>query len=763
MNKAITDGLVLMPPAFEDGLDVWSSGDGTAGTPTYDGAVNAALVAADQDFGGCLELLKAQTTQQVRWMGQVPVVPGCYLRVRVRVKAVSGNLPAVRIAATPVDAGGAAISGLPMSAAPVTLSSYGEVVTVEAIFGGGARSGVDMVWGTQPVFAHVGLDLTGPDGGTIRIDDIEVEDATAVFQRTMMDWVDVRDYGAIGDGVTDDTDAFEAADAAAVGRVVLVSAGTYHLADHVTFESPVRFEGTVSMPTDKRLTLTQNYDLPTYIDAFGDELEAFKRALAVLFNFSDHAGLDMCGRRIEIDAPIDVQAAVSNKTTHAIRKVIRNGEILASASSNWDTESFGSDGTYSTSNPLQLSGVANVANIPVGSLVEGLGVGREVYVLDKNVGAQTLTLSKPLFDAVGTQPYTFKRFKYLLDFSGFDSISRFVIADVDFRCEGVASAVMLPPSGLIFHLRDCFFTKPRDRGITSIGTGCQGMLVDRCQFLSNEQSMNAQDRESIGLNTNANDVKLRDNRAARMGTWAVVGGSGSIISGNHFFQGDDVANGVRQAGLVLTQSNVKTLVAANYVDNCFIEWTNEHDDEPDHNNELSFGGLTVSDNTFTANDVAPWFRWFVVKPHGSGHYIQGLNMSGNVFKALDGNVDRVEDIDTTYASLDLGRMRNVNVTGNTFNGVSQWITNPVSLEFEQLAFQPVWTCEFGGFLPFGGRARRVESVVAEGDVLNSSLQRLYALPTVETEQGAAKDEIELNWPEGCRGKVFVTARMDNPT
>jgi len=31
MNKAITDGLVLMPPAFEAGLDVYSSGDGTPG------------------------------------------------------------------------------------------------------------------------------------------------------------------------------------------------------------------------------------------------------------------------------------------------------------------------------------------------------------------------------------------------------------------------------------------------------------------------------------------------------------------------------------------------------------------------------------------------------------------------------------------------------------------------------------------------------------------------------------------------------------
>jgi hypothetical protein len=29
MNTAISDGVLLMPPAFAIGLDVWSSGDGT--------------------------------------------------------------------------------------------------------------------------------------------------------------------------------------------------------------------------------------------------------------------------------------------------------------------------------------------------------------------------------------------------------------------------------------------------------------------------------------------------------------------------------------------------------------------------------------------------------------------------------------------------------------------------------------------------------------------------------------------------------------
>ena len=105
-----------------------------------------------------------------------------------------------------------------------------------------------MPWGTDPTYAHVGLDLTGATGGIIRIDDIVVEDLTSAFHRDMMAMVDVRDYGAIGDGTTDDTAAFEAANAAADGRTVLVSAGTYLLSGGMVFTERVRFEGTVTMP-----------------------------------------------------------------------------------------------------------------------------------------------------------------------------------------------------------------------------------------------------------------------------------------------------------------------------------------------------------------------------------------------------------------------------------------------------------------------------------------------------------------------------------
>ncbi len=175
MNVSITQGLDLMPPVFADGLSVWSSGNGTPGSATYDGAVNAAYVPSDQHFGGCIELLKTDATQKLRWMGQTPVLPGTYLRITARVKAMSGIFPQVRVAGYALNASGGHVTGLTEVAASTTLDTYGEVVTVTGIVGTGNRTGVDMSWPTAAK-GHFGIDLVGGSGGIVRVDDIVIED-----------------------------------------------------------------------------------------------------------------------------------------------------------------------------------------------------------------------------------------------------------------------------------------------------------------------------------------------------------------------------------------------------------------------------------------------------------------------------------------------------------------------------------------------------------------------------------------------------------
>lgn len=760
MNKAITEGVVFMPTPFANGLDVWSSQNGRPGDDTYDAAANAAYVPADQDFGGCMELQKTQSTQKLRYMGETPLLPGCYIRVRARVKAISGNLPNVRIAGYPAQANGAQVSGLTVSGPTVTLTSYGEIVEVAAIIGPGNRTGVDMVWGTEPVFAHLGLDLTGSNGGVVRVDDLVFEDITSVFLSDMLATVDVRDFGAVGDGTTNDSAAFEAADDAADGREIVVSEGTYRLNSNVTINSRIRFEGTVTMPDTAILSLTKNFELGTYIDAFGNEEQAFRKAFQALLNNADHESLDLGGRRISISGPIDMQAAVNNKDSYAQRRHIANGQFYAEGTTVWDPDVYTSQATYSSSNDGRLTNVTNVANIPVGAHITGNGVGREIYVRSKNVSAGEITLSQPLGAATGTQTFTFTRYKYMLDFSGFEQLISMSFSDVEFQCNNKASGVMLAKTGNVFQVRDCYFTRPKHRALTSIGYGCQGMLVDRCQFISSEGGVAAQDRISIAITANANDVKIRNNRASQFRHFCILSGSNTVVSGNHFFQGDGQPNGVRLAGLVLTLKSCNATIVGNYVDNCFIEWTNERDVSPDFTGGFGFSGLSITNNVFLCGDLIPSFAWIVVKPYGTNHILNGLNVTGNLFRCVDGNIDRCEKIDTTYADMNYGGMKKVYFANNTFNNVEYRTENPAVVTHDQNSEASTWQISGADILAFGGEARRVDALVATEKITNSGNTAQWGSPYVKGGQGPNNNRVDVFWETAVKGKVNVTMRMD---
>lgn len=763
MNIAITNGLVLMPPAFRGGLNAWSMTNGTPGSATWASADNGALVPADQDFGTCLEVMKQQTTTSIRFMGETPMIPGVYLRISARIKAVAGALCSARIAGWAGNGSRAHVDDLAEVGPTVPLTAYGEVVEISAIVGVGSRQGVDMAWGTAPVYGHFGLDLVGANGGAFRIESIRIEDVTAAFIPSLIDWVDVRDFGARGDNVTNDRAAFVAADNAANGGSILVPEGTFFISGDLGINSPIRFKGTIRTPVETRISFLQSFDFPTYADAFGDETLGMKKALQALFGYTDHVSLDLCGRRVDLVEPLVVGVLAPSLTGFSNRRVISNGSLSAKPGTAWDTGKWTSTATYDPAQPLRLSNVANVAAIEVGSRVIGNGVGREVYVNAKDVAARTLTLSQALYGGAGTRSYNFERYRYLFDFSGVEQLSRLNFVDLDLNCEGIASGIMLPPKGDMIALRDCYVTKPRDRGITSIGRGCQDMLVDRCQFLSNEMDLPAQQRTTIAINVNAKDVKVRDNRFVRFAHFMVADGGGHIISGNHWFQGDGSGEGLRYAGLVLTQPNAQTTINGNYIDNASIEWTNEHSAEPNFTgSEFSFGGLTINGNTCLCSNTAAWFTWLTVKPYGTGHFIHGLTVTSNVFKALYGDIDRIERVDTSIADLNYNNMRNLQFEGNTFNGVKSYVSNPLMLQHNQTSAATAWTLPVIEGLPFKGWAKSIQSVIAETAITNSAGTRVDATPWVQVEVGTSRRQIRLNWPSAVKGRVCVYARMDRP-
>ena len=140
----------------------------------------------------------------------------------------------------------------------------------------------------------------------------------------------------------------------------------------------------------------------------------------------------------------------------------------------------------------------------------------------------------------------------------------------------------------------------------------------------------------------------------------------------------------------------------------------------------------------------------------------GFTCAGNTFKSINGNIDRVETVDNSIANLDFGRSRHVAFEGNTFNGIDQPTINPVTLEFIQASDATGWTLDASGYLPFGGWARNVTSVVTEGAITNISGTGIFAQPYATTNYGASNNLVQLAWPEACKGKVIVTTRMDNP-
>ena len=186
MNTAKTNNFRLPPPPFQDGLQVWSSGDDTANSDSYHNAANAALAPVDQDFGSCLELLKTTGEQRLRHMGKTPFSPGRHLKITARVKVISGNFPSVQIAGWAGTTGDVNLPWVTQAGPLTELEDYGNVVEVSAIVGSDQRPEVDMVWGTTALYGHFGLNLKDKNGGLLRIDDLVIEDVTELYFKTFL-------------------------------------------------------------------------------------------------------------------------------------------------------------------------------------------------------------------------------------------------------------------------------------------------------------------------------------------------------------------------------------------------------------------------------------------------------------------------------------------------------------------------------------------------------------------------------------------------
>ena len=662
MDKTIAQNVELMPPPFSDGLNVWSRQNGVPGSATYANSNSAQILLTDPDFDECLEIVTTQSPQKLRFTGQTPFTPGCYLRVSARIKVVSGVLPDLEIAGFPINSSGNVVTGVVTKGGSIAATQYDQIIEVSAIFGSGDRPGVDCVWGLEPVHAHFGVNIVGAaSGASVRVESIRIEDVTSAFLRVSMDWVDVLDYGARGDGVFDNKDAFEAADAAANGREVLVPEGDFFVGNSVSLASQFRFVGRILQAENKAFDLLYGLNYSNYLDAFKDETLALKKALRSLFNLNDHDSLDLNGREINLSEPLDVRQAVANRSSFNGRRAIRNGKIIADSAGSWPVTTV--TGTASYAGGLTLTNVQNAGSIERGMLISGAGVGREIYVKEIDQTAGTITLSALLYAAPASQTYTFTKFAYLLDFVGFNDISNLEIDGVEFNGATVASGILMPNNGFNWHVHDCWFHAIRDRGITSPGDGDFSIAIDNCDFASAEGGLPASSRTSVGFNINGNDAKIRSNRGARFKHFAVMGGKNAVFTDNHFFQGQS-GDDSRTAGVVFAQSEATSIVRDNYIDNCWVEWTNEYTP-----NNTRFRQLMVDGNLFFASNVAASFNFIRMMPHLANMQIRGMSITSNIMTTSGGSISKATAVDTSRGTLSASSL-NFEATGNTFKDVS---------------------------------------------------------------------------------------------
>ncbi|WP_139280678.1 hypothetical protein [Shimia gijangensis] len=159
--------------------------------------------------------------------------------------------------------------------------------------------------------------------------------------------------------------------------------------------------------------------------------------------------------------------------------------------------------------------------------------------------------------------------------------------------------------------------------------------------------------------------------------------------------------------------------------------------------------------------MAPWFAYLVIKPHGSGHFIGGMTVTGNKFRSIQStSIDRVDSVDTSHASLDMSKGKNILFEGNTFHAVDTPCFNPLVVTHTQNTAAQTWTVDSDDRLPFGGQTRTIESVVMKGKVKNAGNVTQFTSPYVTTEQGANNDQVYLNWQTAVSGTVTVRMRMD---
>lgn len=442
MNKLIAQDVGLTLPGRLNWLEASTDWDAGANT----GAVGVS--SADSDFDECLELIVGRAPLKLRYGGGAHFQTGRRVRVSVRAKVMTGFVSRLEIAAWPASAAAKRPPDVLASAPLRSADQHGGVSEISAIY---LLSEEEAVSGRGRAYDQFGLSIFGAlPGARIRIGPLRIDHVPSAPQPLRTERPDPCCRSAKDDVVFDNHPSVQIGGAATDGRPVSVTKGDCFA------RPPLHSPGSVPQARDGRLNLRSVLKYSDYLSVIKNDALALEKGLQTLLDVDDHLVLDLEGREISLFKPLEVRSSGAGGIGVSTPRLIRNGRIIARETGNWPTVTVTSPANYSIGDRL-LTNVRNAESILYGMVVEGVGVGEDVYVKNVDAARREVTLSRPLNGVAPAQVYTFRRFPYALDFNAVTFTSAVELADITFSCSGVAGGVMPPAAGHALKLRGCRF------------------------------------------------------------------------------------------------------------------------------------------------------------------------------------------------------------------------------------------------------------------------------------------------------------------
>lgn len=174
---------------------------------------------------------------------------------------------------------------------------------------------------------------------------------TTTVQAKLRETVSVKDFGAVGDGVTDDRPAIMLAAAAAVGKALYFPAGTYLL------YKTIAQSGELLIGALENIEIYGDGDLSVIKIADGTELGSSVNNAAVL-NLRSNCyvhDIKIDGNRANITAPVEISDCIL--ITGSVGTPTKNVQIenVTSINANNDCINISSQGSLSEQNKIQIS------------------------------------------------------------------------------------------------------------------------------------------------------------------------------------------------------------------------------------------------------------------------------------------------------------------------------------------------------------------------------------------------------------------------